>query len=106
MDNNKVALLAVASTMCAFAVAALFQFVIHWGAPVIVTLCALTAMLSTSFLQGIASYITVPLRMVCFAFSIFCAVLFAGVFGFTGVLAAIYVVATIAANIIAGVTAR
>lgn len=105
MDNNKVALLSLAGALLSFAVAALFQFVIHFGAPVVVTICAVTVMLLLSGLQGITRSISFGFRLILFLFSMFAALVFAGMFGLSWTMAVIYIATTVAANLIAAVLA-
>lgn len=104
MNNNSKVLSYLSGALLSFVVAALFQFVFHWGAGVFVTLSALSLLFCTTQPQTVDSYMPGGLR----AFLFVVGLILGGVFGLifmSWTLLAIYLVAFVAFTIAAIVRA-
>lgn len=104
MNNNTKVLSFLVGALMSFVVAALFQFVFHWGVGVFVTLSALSLLYCATEPQTVDTYMPGPLRTFLFIVGLILTGVFALIF-MSWTLLAIYLVAFVAVSIAAIVRA-
>lgn len=100
MNNNQKLLANVGGVLVAFIIAALFQYVFHWGVTAAIVVAAIVNLVCLAGVQSVDRYMPIPGRIFLLVIALVIGFVF-GLMFMTWTLLAIYLVAITAASVFA-----